>query len=207
MIRPETWKNFLSEVVVDPSSHYLWLRSLSYLEYIGYRKIVKALSYEKVSREVFHHLSDEIRHSYMLKELADKISVEEEIFGQDFVNMAEGYFQDLDAEVDRWVKDQLKMQDAFLCYLITSYLIELRAMIVYPCYYQKLQTNGERAVIQQIIKDEKEHLNYLKNNTQAIQKTLELATDHLKKFEEGRFEKYIQDFKNALHTKDLPLSA
>ena len=69
----QNWKALLDQVISVPAKHYLWLRSLSYLEYIGYRKMVKALGYDEVNRGVFRHLSDEIRHSYMLRELAEKV--------------------------------------------------------------------------------------------------------------------------------------
>ena len=155
---------FLEEVLPSESKHYLWLRSLSYLEYIGYRKMVKSLGYEGIDRGVFHHLSDEIQHSYMLRELADKrftgLSAEA-TFTEGFQEIAEDYFQNIDARVEDWVNRTFYPGNHYLCYLLTSYLIERRAMRVYPQYYHFLGELPSKSIIQKIIKDESEHLGYI----------------------------------------------
>lgn len=212
------WKNFLTNTLSQPEAHYLWLRSLSYLEYIGYRKMVKALDHHQVSREVFHHLTDEIRHSYMLKELADKIlkqsgegeaslqSVHDN-FAPGFIDIAEAYFQDLDAQVKTWVEGKIQQEAPFLCYLMTSYLIEIRAMNVYPSYHGELSDAGEKTVIKQIIKDEREHLDYLQAQVAQLPYGLDLDQEELKDFEEKRFDAYLKDFEEQRQSIPIALSA
>ena len=161
--RPESWVGFLEEVLPSEERHYLWLRSLSYLEYIGYRKMVKSLGYEGVNRGVFHHLSDEIQHSFMLRELADKRfqRFKDFDFSEPCREIAEDYFQKIDSRVEDWVNRTFYPGNHYLCYLLTSYLIERRAMKVYPQYYQRLGELSFKYIIQKIIKDESEHLGYI----------------------------------------------
>ena len=158
--RSDAWSGFLEQVLLSQERHYLWLRSLSYLEYVGYRKMVKALGYEGVDRGVFHHLSDEIQHSFMLREAAEK-HYHLQSFSESFQEIAEDYFQKVDSRVEDWVNRTFFPGNHYLCYLLTSYLIERRAMKVYPDYYHHLGELPFKYIIQKIIKDESEHLGYI----------------------------------------------
>jgi hypothetical protein len=122
----QEWKTFLDEVLASEERHYLWLRSLSYLEYIGYRKMVKALGYDKVNRGVYRHLTDEIQHSFMLRELAEKNfgrCSKEDSFDRKYQEIAEHYFQKIDAEIHGRFAASLPKK-TLLCYLLTSYIVE-----------------------------------------------------------------------------------
>ncbi len=196
-----SWNRFLSEYLNTELSHYLWLRALSYLEYVGYRKMVKALQYQEVNREVYHHLSDEIRHSYLLKELAEK-SFEGRYFHvplePSFIHCAESYFQDIDREVDLWVENLGQGERPYLCYLLVSYLIEKRAMVVYPQYYAQAPENTFKLILQKIIKDEREHLNYLEEHLAKLPESKAFQSSPIWPFEEARFETFLGDFKQCL---------
>jgi len=201
MESPAKWHEFLNKVVSSDFQHYLWLRSLSYLEYIGYRKMVKAVHYESVNKGVFHHLSDEIRHSYLLKELAQKGFEGRFLhasFDQNFIDIAEEYFQDIDQEIKEWVMKITKSDRPYLCYLLASYIIEQRAMKVYPQYYARLEDSAPKMIIQKIIKDEKDHLAYLEETLNQIPELGSFKKSHLLDFEEGRFGHYLEQFQSCL---------
>ena len=186
--------DFLDEVTASEPKHYLWLRSLSYLEYIGYRKMVKALGYHQVNKGVFHHLTDEIQHSFMLKELAEKSYRHEAgpAFDAKYLEIAEEYFQKIDGEIHDWVERFCGEENPFLCYLLTSYIIEKRAMKVYPQYYNRLSEIPSKAIIQKIIKDEGEHLAYLETQMSLLPDWNEDAGEGLMEMEEACFESYLK---------------
>jgi hypothetical protein len=187
--------SFLEEILQNDSKHYLWLRSLSYLEYIGYRKMVRAVPYTEVNLGVFHHLNDEIQHSFILKELAEKS------FGrpllrksslEELVQIAEDYFQAFDSRIHDWVIEKKGAEDPFLCYLLVSYVIEKLAMKVYPQYFARLTTSPLKLVIQKIIKEESEHLAYLERMMRRMFHDFSSTTPILFEFEEAFFEAYLR---------------
>lgn len=205
---PLSWTQFLAETLNEEVRHYLWLRSLSYLEYIGYRKMVKALQYQEVNRGVYRHLSDEIQHSYLLKELAEK-SFEGRFFHvpleDKYIQCAESYFQDIDQAVHDWVAGLGQGERPFLCYLLTSYLIEKRAMVVYPQYYAQAPENSFKLILQKIIKDEREHLNYLQDHLTQLPESPAFESCEVWPYEARRFEKYLGEFTQCL-SRDIPLT-
>lgn len=194
------WRIFLDEVIQSSHKHYLWLRSLSYLEFIGYRKMVKSLGYLGVEKGSFHHLHDEIQHSFLLKEVAEKSFVEPEIrelFGHSFIEIAENYFQSLDGAIQNWVKIQLGKDSPYLCYMLTSYLVEKRAMKIYPAYYHRLKETPLKFTLQKIIKDEREHLNYLEEKICQYPELEAIHQSALWDFEEDCFSRFIEQFQNC----------
>ena len=54
----------------NPNLHARWLNMFSYLEYIGFRKIVKSQGAENLSLETLGHAVEEGRHALMLKKFA-----------------------------------------------------------------------------------------------------------------------------------------
>jgi len=183
------WAAFLDEVMASNSKHYLWLKALSYLEYIGYRKMVKALGYEG-DKGVVHHLTDEIQHSYMLGELADKYygeHADDSGFGDAFRQIAETYFQAIDQCIHETLLSSVGKDESYLCYLLVSYIIEKRAMKVYPQYLSRLKDAPSKYTVQKIIRDESEHLNYLENKIQALPQFSDISRQKLLDFEDEKF--------------------
>ncbi len=200
-----SWSQFLDQITQNPSQHHLWLRALSYLEYIGYRKMVKAVPYSKVNTGVYHHLSDEIQHSFMLREIADKQ------FGNNLsmqkvtslVGIAENYFQGLDSQVDDWIESKLGQKDSYASYVWVSYTIEKRAIKVYPQYLAKVSEQALKIVIQKIIKDETDHLSYLEGVIEQLPEEISLKNAPVLQIEEKCFEGFLENIQDYFaHAKD-----
>lgn len=203
-----TWSQFLDQIIESPTQHHLWLRSLSYLEYIGYRKMVKAVPYAKISTGVYHHLSDEIQHSFMLREIADKqfgITLPMEQVTS-LVGIAENYFQGLDSQVDEWIEQGLGKKDAYASYVWVSYTIEKRAMKVYPQYLAKLQNQPLKLVVQKIIKDEADHLSYLTEVIDQFPESIGLKKAPVLDIEERCFDGFLEKMQDYFKNAKLSLS-
>ena len=118
-------------IVADAGLHARWLNTFSYLEYVGFRKIVKSQRAEALTAEILNHALEEGRHALGLKNIALKIG------GETFAtyapaNMlcgdeAEDYFQNLDAACDAIFADRPDAQRVKLVYCYVTWLIERRA--------------------------------------------------------------------------------
>lgn len=202
-MNPSSFSEFLRQALLNSSSHSLWLHSLSYLEHIGYRKIVKAIPYEKINVEVFHHLKDEIEHSFLLKQAACELNpnpLDPKVALQ-IQQIAENYFQSLDLLTEGWIRDLLGKEDSFLCYMGVSTVIEKRAMKVYPTYYAQLKDPSLRSKIQKIIKDESGHLTSLEEKMVLIPTSHPLDFSLLFEKEEGYFDHYLQQMSKLFHVQ------
>src|SRR5687767_10177977 len=96
----ENLTDLLQTVVRDPDLHARWLNTFAYLEYIGFRKIVKSQVSQALTLEVLTHAAEESRHAILLKKLAikeggqafDCFAFDKMICGEEAVR----YFQELD---------------------------------------------------------------------------------------------------------------
>ncbi len=202
MSSSNSWSFFLEEILASETKHYLWLRALSYLEYIGYRKMVKAVPYTEVGQGVYHHLTDEIQHSFMLKEFAEKNFENQRLTEKKFEglkNVAEEYFQAVDSKMDETVASSCGNKDPYLCYMGVSYLIEKRAMKIYPSYFAKLTESPLKKVIQKIIKDESEHLAYLEDLIHRVPEASLLQNPSLLEDEEKCFGKFLEKMEKCFN--------
>lgn len=191
-------QDFLTWVSADCSKHYLWLCSLSYLEYIGYRKMVKTLGHG-LDKNTYQHLSDEIHHSLMLKEMAEKLKASsDKEFSQAYIQLSEDYFQSIDQATEDWVIAETEAKNPFLCYLLVSYLIEKRAMQLYPQYLAKNKKSPLASVLQKIIKDEQAHLSYLENTLKHTKELPAFEASKVWSIEEKCFYNYLNQLKKQI---------
>jgi len=149
-------------IVADESLHARWLNTFSYLEYVGFRKIVKSQRAEALTAEILNHALEEGRHALGLKNIALKIG------GEAFAtyapeNMlcgdeAEDYFQSLDAACDAVFADRPDAQRVRLVYCYVTWLIERRALQVYGVYKDALGSSPVAARIAGLLVEEEKHL-------------------------------------------------
>jgi hypothetical protein len=150
----------LAAIVSRPALHARFLNSLSRLEYIGVRKMLKARRSQDLDTQGLQHILEEAVHATRLKKLAcalapagvsvDTFAAEHTLSGDE----AEAYFQ----AVDRAGAQALGMADSEASYTLTSAAIEIRARAFYPAYQEVLQAAGSRASVASILTDEEAHL-------------------------------------------------
>lgn len=143
----------LARIIDDDDLHARWLNTLSYLEYVGARKIIKSQNEDDVDLGLLEHMAEEIHHAYFLKKLAHRY-FSQSFSGKDSLlakNAAKNYVQSVDAHCARFART------AHHAYLLTSYVIETRALVLYTVYDDHLQKRHAFRLTS-ILKQERRHL-------------------------------------------------
>ncbi len=152
----------IAVVVKDDRVHARFLNTFSFLEYIGFRKIVKSQRAEIVTRTLLTHALEECRHALLLKKLAVKLG------GRDFdfyrvetmfcPEAAKTYFQELDHQCDAKFAQLDDLERSKLVYLYVTWLIERRALDVYGCYKDNLGGSDLAPRVNALLAEEVGHL-------------------------------------------------
>jgi hypothetical protein len=163
-------ENLLDMIINDNILHSKWLNLLSYLEFIGSRKIFKTQQPGIINESVLKHASDEARHAFYLKQMIGQITSSNRFDKYQLNSMLKPfsgyrYIQSLDALVKRKIRNSLKnVKDiSYICYVYMSYVIEVRANWLYDIYSAVLKKNNSKVNISMIISDEVRHLAEMKN--------------------------------------------
>jgi 1,2-phenylacetyl-CoA epoxidase catalytic subunit len=146
----------LERITADPALEGRWLNTLSLLEFIGARKIGRTVASHHPTLEVLGHLADETRHAAAFKRLARDVSGDESasyLCEED----AKAYFQRLDRELAAWAAGVFGREDVQLNYLLTTTVVERRAMLLYPIYKAVTRQAAVRAELGKVIVEEQSH--------------------------------------------------
>jgi hypothetical protein len=189
---PDPLNQIISTVISSPALHAKWLNTFSYLEYIGFRKIVKSQNATGLSTETLSHAVEEGRHALKLKKLAVKIG------GKDFDNYDEhtllcvreatNYFQTLDRSCEKALEDIPLEQRPRFVYLWVTWLVEKRALLVYELYQA---TNPGPGSLRSLLAEEENHLQAVESELRARDAGFEKRGSLFKTIEEGLYQTYI----------------
>jgi hypothetical protein len=162
--------SLVARVVADPQLHARWVNTFSFLEYVGFRKIVKSQQAETLSAEILAHALEEGRHAMSLKKLAIKIGGKAfDSYRADVLlcgEEAEGYFQTLDQACDAALQDQNEEQRSALVYLYVTWLVEIRALDVYSVYGKAVAPFGGAQGLDGLLAEEAQHLSRVESELQ-----------------------------------------
>lgn len=149
-------KAVLRTVTSDSRLEARWLNTLSYLEYVGARKISRSVAASHPHLDVLDHLADETRHATAFKRLASEL-----VGGEpgDYLcrNAAGTYFHKLDGELSAWTTELVGREHPALNYLLVTSMVERRAMMMYPLYRSASEHDFVREELQTIVREEQEH--------------------------------------------------
>lgn len=155
-------RKILARVVAQPQDHGRWLNTFSFLEHVGSRKIMKSQNSKALSLQILTHLSEEIRHSLMLKKMCLRLNPQLTDYSDDFLiagRVAEGYFQDLDCAVEQdLAKDFSGAQLSYASYLYVTWAVETRALEFYEIYESFLSQVQPNLSLKGLLKEEHGHL-------------------------------------------------
>lgn len=146
----------LKQIASEPTLEARWLNTLSLLEFVGARKISRTVADRHPTLEVLTHLADETRHAQAFKRLACEVAggeVSVYLCPQE----AATYFQTLDRELATWATHALGHEDVRLNYLLTTTLIEQRAMLIYPLYKAATRVPSVRLELGKVVTEEQSH--------------------------------------------------
>jgi hypothetical protein len=189
-------------IVADERLHARWLNTFSYLEYVGFRKIVKSQRAEALTADILTHALEEGRHALGLKKLAIKIG------GEAFAHYApdamlcgdeaEEYFQSLDEACDAVFADRPDALRARLVYCYVTWLIERRALQVYGVYKAALGASPVAARIAGLLVEEDRHLADIERDLAAADADFAARAGKLEDIEARLYETFIDALVAAL---------
>lgn len=143
------FRPFLEFVTATPEREAQWLDMLSQMEYVGCRKILKAVSYEAVDLSVLQHAAEEASHAFLLKEAAARLGRGGATWKGPLSEIGWKYFKELDERVSALQSDGH--------YPAVSWAIERRVMELYPAYLAATRDPGVRTAVSAILAQEKRH--------------------------------------------------
>lgn len=188
------FEEWLDNLCVDPVRHGRFANTLSMLEHIGSVKIARTQTGRTVTGQVLQHLSEEARHADLLKRLAGKISDDA---GDDYRDdrliagaAARGYFARLDARVRRFVQEELPegiRKPA--AYGLVTWLVECRAMWLYPAWQRALGKRKLPFSVRSIIGEETRHLREIAESIEELGIADHPGVAELSRFEYSQFQR------------------
>lgn len=200
-------KQFLNTVVADPPLHARFLNTISFLEYVGFRKIVKSQPAETLSLTALSHASEEGRHALLLKRLAmqeggagfDNYRPESLLCG----DQAEEYFQLLDHRCLESLLDHFsETQARTLTYFYVTWLVELRALSVYGAYLEVLSQHGRRSpLISGLLAEEDKHLNFVLESLRKMDPCFESRGIELQRLENELYQDFLRQWIYVVETQ------
>ena len=152
----ERIQEVLRRIAQEPSREARWLNTVSLLEFIGARKISRTVADRHPTLEVLSHLADETRHALAFKRLACEVAGGE-VQGYLCPEAAGTYFQTLDRALAAWAAQAVGAEDTRLSYLLTTTLIEKRAMQIYPLYKAATRRPEVREELGRVVIEEQGH--------------------------------------------------
>ena len=199
-------EDLVERIVTDPAFHARWLNTFSYLEYVGFRKIVKSQSADVLTAAILGHACEEGRHALGLKKLAiklggarfDSYAPETLLRGEE----AEAYFQDLDQFYDEAFADRLPEERAQLAYGYVTWLVEGRALDVYGIYKKALGESDIAKKLGSLLAEETKHLADVEALLQATDPGFSTRSKEFEAVESSLYQTFI----DAL-TKELSQSS
>ncbi len=173
------WQKVLTDVVNRPEIHGRFLNTLSLLEYIGARKIMKSQDEARITPITLAHMTEEIRHAQIIKKLALKVGGDGvKTYSEDSLicgHEARAYIQAIDSAAASVVGPK----NSWINYLLTTLVIEERAQELYPFYDELLIPLGLGGPLRAIFREEEGHLEQvitaLKENGKITETQLELV--------------------------------
>ena len=142
---------FFSKVLKNPKLELEWVDLLSQLEFVGCRKIMKAVGFDKMNLQSLKHFSEEATHTYLLRSAAEQSGLMPRSWSEGlFSNPGFEYFSQLDREVSRQQPDERS-------YPAVSWVVETRVLTLYPWYIEKTSFPKVKRVLTQILAQERMH--------------------------------------------------
>lgn len=201
------WKNCIHELIKNPELHARFLNTLSLLEFIGARKIMKSQKEELVTPSVLAHATEEIRHAQIIKKLAIKVGGKTVIDYSDAALLcgteARAYIHGIDYKAQQILNES----DSWRNYLLTTLVVEERAQEIYPYYDSALIPLGLNGPLQSIVREEVGHLEDVVEKLKGAGGVSEEMIDILRKHENNLYTSFFSGVASKLRHRESQLTA
>ncbi len=198
-------EDLIAIVAKDPRLHARWLNTFSFLEYIGFRKIVKSQRAETLNAIVLGHAVEEGRHALRLKKLAIQIGGEDfDSYAPEFMicgEEAENYFQSLDRDCEAQFAGFPEELRGKLTYHYVTWLIERRALNVYGIYQKAVKGTIVAEKLKGLLAEEVGHLEQVEADLAAADPQHKLNAARFIALEARLYDELIASFSAALATE------
>jgi len=204
-INDEEIEAVLLRIIDAPALHVKWLNTLSFLEHVGSRKILKTQSHPRIDEHILRHAAEEARHAYQFKKMITSIASNIQI-DYAFKHMLCGYhayryFQNLDSLVKKGV--QKDSSYSLNCYYYVTTLIEERAGWLYPIYQKCLQLKKSPINLAPIIFEEERHL---KEMYAGLEKMDAGILETFRENESVFFDKFFHMLRESIYSEERRIS-
>jgi hypothetical protein len=211
MLQQDRLEPLIGTIIADPFIHACWVNTFSFLEYVGFRKIIKSQKAEALSSTILTHAVEEGRHALGLKKLAiriggpafDRYAPETLLCGEE----AENYFQDLDAACEEAFSDCADDERARLSYYTVTFLVEKRALRVYGLYKKALGDSPVAGKLDGLLAEETRHLSDVESWLFSADTGFSAKSDQLTAIETALYERFIDALSRELSQRNAPALA
>jgi hypothetical protein len=200
---PHTLTSLIQTIVSRQDLHARWLNTFSYLEYIGFRKIVKSQEADGLSAETLSHAVEEGRHALRLRKASLRLGGADNYKDESLLcrKEAEDYFQELDRSCAACLElDFPGAKGRRLTYVYVTWLVEVRALSVYGVYQNFLP--GDEVGLKGLLAEEEKHLRSVEEELQGDPD----FSHRVRKLQEVE-ERLYQSYLSALEREVLPAGA
>lgn len=185
-------KNLLKKIIDTPIAYGRFLNTLSMLEYVGARKIIKSQRQEDINEQTLAHVVKEIRHALTIKsaakenahDICDTYIMDGLLCGFE----AYRYFQTMECAVQEELADQ---PNFFHVYLYTTVILQTRGIMFYSLVDEVLQELDKPTVFGDIIIEETQHLEGLSKVMHTLP-NFDLTIGRLRSIEEPAFGLFLR---------------
>ncbi len=209
-IKDTRLKKHLNDIIQNNELHARWLNMLSYLEFVGSRKIFKTQKTGILNEEILKHASDEARHALILKQMCLKLGINPDENNKTYESdgllcgySAYRYFQSLDSMVKHDLDPKYgKEKDfSYRCYVYVSYIIEVRANWLYAIYSDILKQANSAVSVSGIINDEVRHLDDMEKEIRRVDPNCQARIPALLQKESDYFQRFLDTLERALRNE------
>jgi bacterioferritin (cytochrome b1) len=161
-------ENTLKKIVASDNFCGRFLNTLSCMEYVGARKIIKNQAQQQINKKILTHMHEEMRHALVLKKAALRVLPDLcASYAPEALLAGEAAYQYFQA-VDHAAPSVLQEQDPWRCYLYTTFLIEVRVLVFYAAFDRVLIEAEKAPVFRGILAEEEKHLEDVSQELKTI---------------------------------------
>jgi rubrerythrin len=195
----------LHKIVQNREWHARFLNTLSLMELCGAQRLARAMLSCPQRTFLLEHVAEEYRHAYFLRRLANKVAErdlatfdEENVFCH---KQSSSYIKSVDRRICISIKHHAISFITNIAYLLTTLVIEQRALPFYTLYQQVIEEHRIPISLKSLITEEEHHLSEINQEITDTDLPTDLVNDCLAN-EKILFDRWLSHVTAALNEKE-----